>query len=263
MSEHIEKGSGVYAIRHLASGKAYVGSAKNMHRRWSRHLVDLAAGAHHSAKLQRAWDKHGAGEFEFVVLQLVPVLNELVDVEQLWIDRFDAFLAGFNSRPKAGNCLGMKQSAETVAKRLASKSGYRHSPETIEKIRESNRISHGTDEAKAMKSLRVRAAGYSPTAEHRAAVSRATKARVVSDETRKKLSAAHSGRVVSDTTKARISLAKMNQSAETKAKISAAHKGKTLSFEHRAKLSEAMKGKTWSEERRAAARKKSGGPHGA
>lgn len=57
LSEHATgNASGVYAIRHLLSGKCYVGSAKNMRRRWGRHRADLVAGSHHSVKLQRAWN---------------------------------------------------------------------------------------------------------------------------------------------------------------------------------------------------------------
>ena len=46
--------AGIYAIENKVNGKVYVGSA-----------VDLG---HHSLKLQRAWDKHGAASFAFAPL---------------------------------------------------------------------------------------------------------------------------------------------------------------------------------------------------
>lgn len=238
LSEHqVQPVAGVYAIRHLPSGKCYVGSAKNMRRRWNRHRVDLLAGVHHSVKLQRAWDKYGAGAFSFEVLQLVHVHADLVDVEQSWIDLLDSFANGYNSQPKAASCLGTKQSPETIAKRMLAMKGYRPTPETIEKIRQANRVSHGTPEARLAKSARLRLAGLSPSPETRAAVAKANRERVVSKETRAKMSASKTGRVVSELTKARISAAKLNQSPETKAKISAAHTGKVQSAEHIAKRS--------------------------
>ena len=54
------RGTGVYAIVHLGSGKKDVGSAaKCFARRWRKHLQDLKNGTHHSRLLQRAFDKYG------------------------------------------------------------------------------------------------------------------------------------------------------------------------------------------------------------
>ena len=242
LSEHASQvASGVYAIRHLLSGRCYVGSAKNMGRRWRRHRNDLTAGAHHSVKLQRAWSKYGSDAFSFEVLQSVGAHADLVKNEQAWIDKLDSFHNGFNSRPIASSPLGVKQSAETIAKRMAAMKGYRPTPETIEKIRQANKISHGTVEARAAKSARLKALGRTLTPEQKEAVSKATKARVISEETRAKQSAAQKGRTHSAETRARISAAKFAQSEETKAKISAAHKGKKLSPEHVAKIVQSKK----------------------
>lgn len=116
MAEAILPSCGVYAIRHIASGKAYVGSARNIERRWKRHLTDLNCGRHHSAKLQRAWAKYGALEFEFVIIESVANEAHLIEREQHWIDLLVAHAQGFNSRAVAANCLGVKHSAETRAK---------------------------------------------------------------------------------------------------------------------------------------------------
>ena len=53
--------SGIYEILNTANGKRYIGSAVHFARRWYLHCWKLNRGEHHSAKLQNAWNKHGAG----------------------------------------------------------------------------------------------------------------------------------------------------------------------------------------------------------
>jgi group I intron endonuclease len=55
--------AGIYKISHAASGRAYVGSAVNIKKRWATHRHALRTGRHHSQKLQRAWSKYGEAEF--------------------------------------------------------------------------------------------------------------------------------------------------------------------------------------------------------
>jgi group I intron endonuclease len=82
--------AGVYAITHLASEYRYVGSARNIAKRWSRHRGDLNGNQHHCPYLQRVWNKHGgAAAFKFEILEAC--LDEptiLVSREQWWIDHF-------------------------------------------------------------------------------------------------------------------------------------------------------------------------------
>lgn len=47
----------VYEIRHVDSGKRYIGSTVRWPDRWKEHRAALRAGKHHSVLLQRAWDK--------------------------------------------------------------------------------------------------------------------------------------------------------------------------------------------------------------
>jgi group I intron endonuclease len=57
--------SGVYQILCVPTGKAYVGSAVNLAKRWQEHRWMLRRGQHHSQYLQRAWDKYGETAFAF------------------------------------------------------------------------------------------------------------------------------------------------------------------------------------------------------
>ena len=52
--------SAIYGIRHIASGRIYVGSAVRTNARWRQHRSQLQRGTHHSRYLQAAWSKYGA-----------------------------------------------------------------------------------------------------------------------------------------------------------------------------------------------------------
>jgi group I intron endonuclease len=101
---------GVYAIRNKTTGKAYVGSAaKSMKGRWGDHRKTLRKGEHRSRYLQRAWNKYGEKDFEFVVLEECPA-ELCVEREQHWIDKLKAANSktGYNMSPTAGSNLGAK-----------------------------------------------------------------------------------------------------------------------------------------------------------
>ncbi len=134
--------SGIYAITHLASGRRYIGSAKNFGGRWSLHRTDLAKGTHHSRYLQRAWDKYGPDAFRFEVLEKCAPAR-LLEREQDWLDTTRCYESafGFNVCKVAGSSLGVKRTVETRAKLSAAKIGtcpavnyLPKSPETRAKI---------------------------------------------------------------------------------------------------------------------------------
>ena len=54
--------SAIYGIRHIASGRIYVGSAVRTNARWRQHRSQLQRGTHHSRYLQAAWSKNRIAE---------------------------------------------------------------------------------------------------------------------------------------------------------------------------------------------------------
>ena len=70
--------SGVYAIKNLANGKVYVGSAMCFKRRWSRHICLLESGRHDNAYLQAEYKKYGSQAFAFYVLEVVENAQTLI-----------------------------------------------------------------------------------------------------------------------------------------------------------------------------------------
>jgi len=64
---------GIYAIRHIPSGRIYIGSGcgvNGIRARFYSHRKTLEAGRHKNKILQNFYDKYGAATFEFVVVGL-------------------------------------------------------------------------------------------------------------------------------------------------------------------------------------------------
>lgn len=68
--------SGIYKIVNLKNGKFYLGSSKNIKRRWSIHKSSLKHNKHHCTYLQRSWNKHGGQNFTFEVIKEMPGATE-------------------------------------------------------------------------------------------------------------------------------------------------------------------------------------------
>ena len=61
---------GVYKITNKLNGDCYVGSSKDIGKRWKRHIyLHEAKGKHHEYFLYRAMRKYGIENFEFEVLE--------------------------------------------------------------------------------------------------------------------------------------------------------------------------------------------------
>ncbi|WP_139236710.1 NUMOD3 domain-containing DNA-binding protein [Rugamonas rubra] len=193
--------SGIYSITNAVTGKFYIGSAVDLRKRRNSHFSLLRKGAHHSAKLQSSFAKHGEPAFSFQVLLLCSV-DDLLMYEQRAIDAHLAAVDGYNMLPTAGNRLGVRHSPETRAKIGAKKVGVKRAPFSAEHIAKlaASQVGHHrligykhTDEARA----NMRARGFSPA--HRAAISASMLGKKrgprapTSPETRAKLSAAGMG----------------------------------------------------------------------
>jgi group I intron endonuclease len=200
--------SGIYIIRNLANGKVYVGSSTVIEERWVTHRRKLRQGKHHSRKFQNAWNKYGADNFEFRIIEIVqPEL--LVEREQYWMDACLSYSMGYNSRPKADSCLGIKRGPPSPEHRrknaeahTGSKSpnwGKPRSEETKRKIaapqigKPRKSPSQATLE-KMSASQRARYAKNGLSEEHKARMDRIRKLVVYkphSEETKRKMSESH------------------------------------------------------------------------
>ena len=94
--------SGIYKITNVKNGKFYIGSAKDIDRRWWEHKNDLKKNKHINPKLQHAWDFYGETNFEFIILENV-IECELFKREQFYLDMFKPYMRdiGYNITPTA------------------------------------------------------------------------------------------------------------------------------------------------------------------
>ena len=81
----MEKISAVYKIVNTVTGDFYIGSSKNVKRRWVKHKCPSTLGQHPNSKLYQDMQKYGLDKFIFQIL--APVEPEyLKQVEQELID---------------------------------------------------------------------------------------------------------------------------------------------------------------------------------
>lgn len=81
---------GIYKIECTETGKFYIGSSDNLHRRRREHYSDLRQNIHINPKLQHAWNKYGESKFYFTVLEVCSVKDKF-DREQWWLDVMECY----------------------------------------------------------------------------------------------------------------------------------------------------------------------------
>jgi group I intron endonuclease len=107
--------SGIYKIICLIDYKIYIGSAKNLDKRWRRHLNDLKSGKHINIHLQRAFNKYGIENFRFEILEICDY-DSILQREQFYLDKFRPFEIGFNigSKSSGGDNLTNNPNREKI-----------------------------------------------------------------------------------------------------------------------------------------------------
>jgi group I intron endonuclease len=170
----IVKKSGVYRIFQKSTGRCYVGSSQDIDTRLKDHLSRLSKGRHKNIHLQRAWDKYGASDFGWEVIEDGIAFDGLYHREQFYMDviRPEFNLAVAADAPMRGR----KASPET--RRKMSEARRRRPPPSIETREKFSRTMRGRK----------------PSEANRIATSAYMSSRVVSDETRQKISEALTGR---------------------------------------------------------------------
>jgi group I intron endonuclease len=107
--------TGVYKIVNTVNGKTYVGSASHsILKRWRVHKFELRRGSHTNQHLQRAWIKYGEDSFVFEIVETVKP-DKCREREQYW--------------------LNLLNPEYNILKIAGSASGYKHTPESLEKMR--------------------------------------------------------------------------------------------------------------------------------
>jgi len=82
--------SGIYKIINRVNGKYYIGSSRDIisfKGRWYHHKYLLRKNRHDNILLQRAWNKNGEKNFDFIIEKEVINTNDILLVEQQYLDK--------------------------------------------------------------------------------------------------------------------------------------------------------------------------------
>ena len=115
---------GIYEIKNKVTGKSYIGSSKQIEKRWRQHLLALKKNIHHSILLQRAWNKYGEDCFEFNIKEECQE-DELVEKEQQYLDLKPEYNIG--TQASGGDNISNHPNRDTVVQKIKQASQIRMS----------------------------------------------------------------------------------------------------------------------------------------
>ncbi|OZB98044.1 GIY-YIG nuclease family protein [Paenibacillus sp. XY044] len=87
IDEYNENVQGIYAIFNKATGKIYIGSSINIHKRIAQHIVLLSTNGHCNSELQKDY-ANCSTDFEFILIEEVNHIPDLPSNESSWINIF-------------------------------------------------------------------------------------------------------------------------------------------------------------------------------
>lgn len=181
----------IYAIINIVDDKHYIGQTFDRDFRWKEHLKSLKGFYHHSILLQRAWHKHGADKFIFVVLEVLTDISKLNERERYW---GNLLKPEYNIAPLGGSMRGYKHTEEARQNMSDAHKGYKASEETRRKMseqRKGNKFAAGRKHTKEQIEARlVNIRGVPKSIEHKAKIAAGNRGKFVSEETKRKMSEA-------------------------------------------------------------------------
>lgn len=157
-------------ILNIINNKYYIGNSSNLKIRFKNHIHKLSNNKHENQLLQNAWNKYGADNFKFYILEFT---NNLIEREQHWLDHSKAYdrKIGYNLSTIAGSLLGIKRSSETKAKMSLWQIGRKRTQQAIQ-------------------NMKIGMKGRIISEQHRLDISKGNKGKIRSKETKIKMSIA-------------------------------------------------------------------------
>lgn len=126
---------GVYCWFNNVNGKFYIGSGDPLYVRLSDYYQDWYYLARISTYIVRALSKHGMDNFSLVILEYC-TSDDLIYCEQKWIDLLKP---EYNLNPLAGNSKGYKHTPESIEKIRSQVLGRKHSDQVKKVMSESRK----------------------------------------------------------------------------------------------------------------------------
>lgn len=91
--------SGVYKVHNIKNNRDYVGSSRDIHKRWSVHKMPSTWTSRPNRRLYLDMSLMGLDNFEFTILEEISDETKLKEAEQKWIDKLEPF---YNTRRAKG-----------------------------------------------------------------------------------------------------------------------------------------------------------------
>lgn len=110
--------SGVYKITNNITGDFYIGSSKNIKKRWYNHKCHSKWSLNPNVKLYHAFIQYGLNSFTFEILEETTMLKER---EQYWIDYLEPT---YNSMRSKGNDVERQNESRKKYNREWNKAHY-------------------------------------------------------------------------------------------------------------------------------------------
>ena len=120
---------GIYKIENAVNGRCYYGSSSNIVKRWTQHRCDLKRNEHHNIFLQRSWNKHGAGNFRFEVVELCDV-SDLHAKESPYLMLKGTYNIG--KKPSGGDNLTKHPNRKAIIAKITAATRLRYNQMTEE-----------------------------------------------------------------------------------------------------------------------------------
>lgn len=143
---NLYKSRGIYGIRNKVNGKVYIGKTNmNFGDRRDCHIASLRGGYHINPHLQKAWNKYGESNFEFIIIESYDsISNEDLNIlETKYIEKYkqEGLAYNISNGGDGGHLLGKHLSDETKRrigeKNRINSTGRKASPATREKMSKS------------------------------------------------------------------------------------------------------------------------------
>jgi hypothetical protein len=116
---------GIYKIINTYNGNYYVGSSKNIDRRWNEHLKKLKSDNHQNTILQRAWNKYGEDNFKFEVTETCD-LSILLERENLYLSKNPKY--NIVMVAKGGDTISNNPKRNLIIEKISKSSSGKNNP---------------------------------------------------------------------------------------------------------------------------------------
>lgn len=129
---------GIYCILNIQTKKFYIGSSKDILKRFNNHKFYLNKNKHINKKLQNSWNKYKSNNFDFFIIE---ECDNYIEREQYYLNKYKPNINGYNisNSSSGGNIYGLLSENDKIkfkekCKKIGNKNGMfnkKHNKDSI------------------------------------------------------------------------------------------------------------------------------------